>query len=122
MKTKLLLLILLAAAAAETFAAHRLTVRIDNVRNNSGNILLMAVPKTGEPAYAMTEAAAGVVTLTIDGMDADTAELSVMHDENGNRDLDRGEQGIPAEGYALKRVRLAGEKTEVTLRLIYPQE
>ena len=54
-----------------------------------------------------------------EGIDAETAEVSLLHDEDGDYKMKTGERG-PAEGYAAKKRALPAERNAVTIRLRYP--
>ena len=49
----------------------------------------------------MSPAKRGEVVATLEGIDAETAEVSLLHDEDGDYKMKTGERG-PAEGYAAK--------------------
>lgn len=74
-------------------------IKIDGIRNASGSLMIAA----GDPAdmssavFAMSPAAEGSVTITMNIPEGDTA-LNIFHDENGNFNLDRDTEGRPTEG------------------------
>ena len=68
---------------------------------------------------AESPAKRGEVVVTLEGIDAETAEVSLLHDEDGDYKMKTGERG-PAEGYAAKKRALPAERNAVTIRLRYP--
>lgn len=114
-------LLLLAATASTAAAAKSLTVTVRGVRSSRGNILVMAAAEGQEtPAYGMAAArtdSAVVVTLT--GIDAAAADVSLFHDEDGDFKMKSGDRG-PLEGYAAKRCKLPEAQNAATLTLYYP--
>ena len=69
--------------------------------------------------YGMAAARAGKVVVTLEGIEADAAELSLFHDEDGDYKMKMGERG-PAEGYATRKCKLPAEHNTATLKLYYP--
>ena len=87
---------------------------------DKGNILVMAkVAGQEQPVYGMAAARAGKVVVTLEGIEADAAELSLFHDEDGDYKMKMGERG-PAEGYATRKCKLPAEHNTATLKLYYP--
>lgn len=117
-------LFLLAAALILTTvsaAARNLEITVVDIRSDRGSILVMATVKGVEkPFYGMAAANVGSVTVTLEGIDAETAEVSLFHDENGNFKMDMGDRG-PVEGYATRKCKLPGEQNTVTLKIYYPE-
>ena len=93
--------LLLAASfmlASTAVSAKTLEVTVSDIRNDKGNILVMAkVAGQEQPVYGMAAAKAGKVVVTLEGIEADAAELSLFHDEDGDYKLKMGDRG-PAEG------------------------
>lgn len=119
MKTLLLAAALVLSAAA---TAKSLEISVPNVRNDKGAILVMAVAAGSEqPVYAMSPAAKGTVTVTLQNLDADTAEVSLFHDEDGDFKMKQGERG-PVEGYATKKCKLPDAQNTVQMKIYYPAE
>ena len=88
------------AASAKT-----LEVTVSDIRNDKGNILVMAkVAGQEQPAYGMAAAKAGKVIVTLEGSDYK---------------LKMGDRG-PAEGYATRKCKLPAEHNTATLKLYYP--
>lgn len=117
-------LFLLAAAVILTTvsaAARNLEITVADIRSDRGSILVMATVKGVEkPFYGMAAAKAGSVSVTLEGIDAETAEVSLFHDENGNFKMDMGDRS-PVEGYATHKCKLSGEQNTVTLKIYYPE-
>lgn len=119
MKTILLAAALLASAAA---TAKTLEISISNVRNDQGSILVMAsVAGQDQPVYAKAPAKKGLVTVTLAGLAADAAEVSLFHDEDGDYRMKQGDRG-PVEGYAARKCKLPSEENKVSMKLYYPAE
>ena len=101
--------------ASTAVSAKTLEVTVSDIRNDKGNILVMAkVAGQEQPVYGMAAAKAGKVVVTLEGIETDAAELSLFHDE-----LKMGERG-PAEGYATRKCKLPAEHNTATLKLYYP--
>lgn len=115
--------LLLAASfmlASTAVSAKTLEVTVSDIRNDKGNILVMAkVCRAGTAVYGMAAAKAGKVIVTLEGIEADTAEISLFHDEDGDYKLKMGDRG-PAEGYATRKCKLPAEHNTATLKLYYP--
>lgn len=95
-------------------------IQIENVRNDKGNVLGMAkIPGVTEPMFQMVKAAKGAVTLELKGIHAESVEVSIFHDENGNYQLEMGERG-PLEGYVTKKYKLKAAGNPFNLSLYYP--
>lgn len=119
MKTTLILLLLALATVA---SAKPLKVTIPNVRSDKGTLLVMATADgSDKPVYGMTEAKTGAVELTLDMPDTDTAQVSIIHDQDGDYQMKMGAQG-PEEGYARKQCTCTGETPEVEIALTYPAQ
>ena len=99
---------------------HLLEITVTDIRSDKGNVLAMAkVAGHEQPVYGMSPAKRGEVVVTLEGIDAETAEVSLLHDEDGDYKMKTGERG-PAEGYAAKKRALPAERNAVTIRLRYP--
>lgn len=110
----------LLAQVVKSDSTTSVTVKITNVRSEKGRILVMAhVPGREDPVYAMTDAREGEVTLELKGINGNSAEISLFHDENGNFKMDMGERG-PVEGYATKKWKFREGVPEVKVTLYYP--
>lgn len=122
MKTLHLLLTALVALASVAASAKTLEITVPDVRSEKGNMLVMAkVAGQEQPVYGMSPARTGQVVVTLEGIDADAAEISLFHDEDGDYKMKMGQRG-PAEGYAAKKCKLPAERNAVTLKLHYPAE
>lgn len=110
------------ALASMAASAKTLEVTVSDIRSDKGSILVMAKAAGQEqPVYGMAAAKTGKVAVTLEGIDAETAEVSLFHDEDGDYKMKTGERG-PAEGYATQKCRLAAERNTVTMKLCYPSE
>lgn len=88
MKTLHLLLAASFMLASTAVSAKTLEVTVSDIRNDKGNILVMAkVAGQEQPVYGMAAAKAGKVVVTLEGIEADAAELSLFHDEDGDYKL-----------------------------------
>lgn len=120
MKTLHLLLTAGLALASLAASAKTLEVTVADIRNDKGAILVMAkVAGQEQPVYGMAAAKVGKVVVTLEGLDADVAEVSLFHDEDGDYKMKTGERG-PVEGYAMKKCKLPEDRNAATLRLYYP--
>lgn len=105
----------LSAAQAKT-----LEITVDGIRNDRGNILVMAQAAGQEkPVYGMAAARKGAVTVTLAGIDAASVEVSLFHDEDGDYRMKTGDRG-PLEGYATRTCKLPAEKNAAKALLYYP--
>jgi uncharacterized protein (DUF2141 family) len=101
------LLICVAAMPSLAWAAS-VQVTVQGVRNGHGSVLV-ALCTSAEflrphcAWKASTPAAAGTVTLRIDGVPPGTYAAQAFHDENGNGRLDRSLLGLPEEGMGFSR-------------------
>ena len=65
--------------------ARTIIVEIGNIRDNHGNILVMAQSgKDTKPVYGMAKSEKGKVTIRLENVDWEKFDLSVFHDENEN--------------------------------------
>ena len=120
MKAWKLVLTVVFALASVAAAAKTLEITVTDIRSDKGNVLAMAkVAGREQPVYGMSPAKRGEVVVTLEGIDAETAEVSLLHDEDGDYKMKTGERG-PAEGYAAKKCTLPAERNTVTIRLCYP--
>lgn len=120
MKAWKLVLTVVFALASVAAAAKTLEITVTDIRSDKGSILVMAkVAGQKQPVYGMSPVKRGEVVVTLEGIDADAAEVSLFHDEDGDYKMKMGERG-PAEGYAAKKCTLPAERNTVTIRLRYP--
>ena len=106
------MLIALAASGIAPAAALELTVTVSDLRSCSGQLLFAlyddpdAYPNDGERAVsrqlAQPALRAGTIgaRFTVPELIPGTYAVSVVHDEDGDRELDTGLFGIPVEGVA----------------------
>jgi len=122
MKTLRILFATGLAFASTVVSAKTLVVTVSDVRNDKGNILVMAkIAGQEKPVFSMTPAKPGKVELTLENIDADAAEISFFHDEDGDYKMKMGERG-PVEGYGSKKCKLKEEHNATTIKLYYPTE
>ena len=97
-----------AAAAAKTYT---LTVHVEGVNNDGGNIgVLVFQNERGWPEERLialkdevVPAHPGTVTVVIPGLPAGDYGVSIAHDVNKNRKLDKNFLGVPTEGYGISQ-------------------
>lgn len=103
--------------------ARTVIVEITRVRNDQGNVLVMArAGKETKPVYGMAKAQKGKLTIRLESVVWEKFDLSIIHDENENWQMDLLEGKGPAEGYALKSCEARGEETTIKVRLYYPSK
>ena len=101
--------------------ARTVIMEITQVRNDQGNVLVMAqAGKDTEPIYGMAKAQKGQLTIRLESVVWEKFDLSIVHDENENWQMDLRDGKGPAEGYALKSCVTKGEETTIKVRLYYP--
>jgi|SRR5271165_458790 len=99
------------SAFSTACAASDLTITIDNLRNNSGQVFLCVFSAEsslsalfpdcarGNPAQSVRlPIQAGKATVTFKGLKDGTYAVAMIHDENNNGELDTNLLGIPTEG------------------------
>ena len=120
MKTILLSLAIICANIATS--KEDITLNIKGINNNDGNILVMASSKSLKNPIMKLEKATkdGVEIKIVIPDNVEELEFSIMHDENSNYKMDTTEQGVPMEGYALKKININEDSSEYTIRLTYP--
>ena len=120
MKAWKLVLTVIFALASVAAAAKTLEITVTDIRSDKGNVLAMAkVAGREQPVYGMSPAKRGEVVVTLKGIDAETAEVSLLHDEDGDYQMKTGDRG-PLEGYAARKCKLPAEKNTAKIRLYYP--
>ncbi len=97
--------IILGAASA---AAGDVTVRVENVRNSSGSILVaICTPEAFLSLHCAhhgrAKAREGTAEVTVGDVPPGSYAVQAIHDENENRELDRNLIGLPREGLAISR-------------------
>ena len=119
MKTLLAMLAALALGSAAS-TAKTLEITVEDVRSDKGQILVMAAAAGQEqPVYGKADAKKGSVVVTLTGLEADTVEVSLFHDEDGDFKMKTGSRG-PQEGYAVRKCKLPADTNAAKLRLCYP--
>ncbi len=128
-------------STATTAAAAELRVDVTGLRSGDGEVHLavFATPETFPDSDAMlaeaiVRATAAGVHWVFSGLKPGTYALAVYHDENENREFDRGFLGIPLEGYGFSNdaqvffgppdfadaaVTVPGTGARITIRMIY---
>ncbi len=98
---------LYAILVTQFIAADTLRVVIENVASSEGNIMLEILSTEAEfngesPAVAaiIQRAQTGKMTFTTDALPPGEYAIRVMHDKNGNGELDSNFVGIPKEPWA----------------------
>jgi uncharacterized protein (DUF2141 family) len=95
----------LAASAAPAFAED-LTIKLLGVEARGGKVLIAVYTQADfqkKPAYtAIADAPAkkGEVVVTIKDVAPGTYSFSALHDENGDMQMQRNPNGMPAEGWS----------------------
>lgn len=122
MKIQHLLLSAGLVLATLSATAKTLEITVKDVRNDKGAILVMAkVAGQEQPVFGKAAAKAGKVVVTLEGIDADAAEVSLFHDEDGDYQMKTGDRG-PVEGYATKKCKLPQERNTASMTLYYPTD
>ncbi len=100
------LIALAALTACHTAGAATLTVKAEGFDNSDGFVRIQlaaseAAWQNQEKAHSarVEKAVEGTMTLTFNDLPAGTYALRLIHDENGNDQLDTNMVGIPKEGY-----------------------
>lgn len=87
-----------------SFAQSSLTVNIQNLKNENGDILIGLYDNASNFPRKVSTGKVVKVTdremhVTFSDVKPGNYAVSVLHDENQNKDLDQGRLGIPKEGY-----------------------
>ncbi|MDR2936588.1 MAG: DUF2141 domain-containing protein [Rikenellaceae bacterium] len=103
---KLFLTVACAAAALILAAQNKLTLTVDGVTENKGNLMVALFDETGWPKFtpvageiASVKGTSVTVTIDLSGVPAGDYAIALFQDENGNRRLDMGLTGLPLEPY-----------------------
>ena len=129
------------ALPATPAAAAELQVEVTGLRSGDGAVHLAvfatpaAFPRSEAMlAEAIVRAKAAGVHWVFAGLEPGTYALAVYHDENENREFDRGFLGIPLEGFGFSNdaqvffgppdfadaaVTVPGKGTRITIRMTY---
>jgi len=92
------------------FAAegHQLTVHLNNIKNDQGNIVVelysdSATFRKSAKALKIIKqpATAGTVTIVFSGLEGGSYAVLTYHDEDGNNQMNKRFGMIPTEGYGL---------------------
>lgn len=121
MKTSILFLLGAALSACTmTAAAKSLEIKVEKIRSDKGSILLMVkTDDRAEPIFRMSEARREGVGFRIDSLASQTVEVSLLHDENANYQMDKDENGMPLEGFGGKKCNLTEEASSVRISMTY---
>ncbi|HMG94433.1 MAG TPA: DUF2141 domain-containing protein [Chryseolinea sp.] len=85
-------------------AQNNLEVKIDNIKNDKGDILIgLYTDGTNFPRKTtdgrIVKASKDGVIVAFHDLKPGPYAISVLHDENSNKDMDQSKIGIPTEGY-----------------------
>ena len=120
---KSLVFIVLGIICSQTIAfAQEVKVEVRGIRSAKGNILVMAqADQESKPVYAMIAAAKDTVTVILKDVPWKEFQILLFHDENGNWELDKNDQGIPVEGYAREKCKKERDAPVIVkTKLYYP--
>ncbi len=98
----------LALAAAGSAEAGPLRVEVEGVRSAAGSVLVAlcseeAFLRAGCERASSAPARPGVTAVWLQDVPAGVFAIQAVHDENGNRRLDRTVLGLPREGMGFSR-------------------
>jgi len=99
-----IILILLFTARIFAQAQNNLEVKIDKIQNDRGDILVgLFSDEKDFPRHTsigkMAKASMDGVTVEFTDLKPGIYAISVLHDENSNKDMERTKIGIPKEGF-----------------------
>ena len=83
-----------------------ITVQIDGLKNKNGYVGIALFDGQGDfpegdgLAEKYVEADGSSIEVTFEGLEPGTYAIAVLHDENGNEEMDYNEYGMPLEGFA----------------------
>jgi uncharacterized protein (DUF2141 family) len=85
-------------------AQNSLEVKIDKIKNDHGDILIGLYTEGhnfpgGTNDRRIVKASKNGVTVAFDDLKPGPYAVSVLHDENSNKDMDQNKIGIPKEGF-----------------------
>lgn len=107
---RLLLFPLVLLACSLSFAQHTLTIEIHNVRALDGEILVAVYDRPGAwldknqlKFESRAKARNGSATITIPAVPPGSYGIAILHDRNGNEEMDTNMLGVPLEGYGFSR-------------------
>lgn len=84
----------------------KLTVQVDGLKNKNGYVAIGLFDRysdfpDGDALFSKyVEADGGSVEVTFEGLEEGEYALAILHDENGNEEMDYNEYGMPQEGFA----------------------
>lgn len=92
--------------AQDTKTGNDITVIIENITNNNGNVLLgLHTAETFMKGQGIKTVEANIVdgkiTVTFKNIEAGTYAIMALHDENKNKRMDYLETGMPKESYGM---------------------
>jgi len=100
MKNLFSLFFLLSVLPLSSFSQLALTIEINDLRNNSGQILLEFSNEKGEKITGVTQNIVGnKCVIVINNLKEGKYAFKYFHDENKNESLDLKWMAIPKEGY-----------------------
>jgi len=115
---KRLFVVAAALAWALSASAKELTLRVANVRSDSG--LLLVAANGANPAYARAAAVRDTMEIVLRNVSGESITCTLLHDEDGDYRMTTDAAGKPAEGYAFVTCSLAGEAPHCDVVLTYP--
>lgn len=83
-----------------------ITVQIDGLKNKNGYVAIglfdrySDFPEGDDLQSKYVEANGSSVEVIFEGLEPGTYAIAVLHDENGNEEMDYNEYGMPQEGFA----------------------
>lgn len=104
--TTILSLALMLGGTIEKPKTVTITVQIDGLKNKNGYVAIALFdgygdfPEGEELVGKYVEADGSSIEVTFEGLEPGTYALAVLHDENGNEEMDYNEYGLPLEGFA----------------------
>lgn len=110
MKTLSLIITLLFAVtltqAQENSEGKTITVTIENIKNNKGNVLLSlhtqsTFMKGKGIKNEQSKIVDGKITVTFKNVEPGTYAIMALHDENENNQMDFDDNGMPKESYGM---------------------
>ncbi len=121
MKQVLIIALVIICSQVSAFAQD-VKVEVRGIRSEKGSIMVMAQKDANsKPVFAMVKAVKGKVEVLLKDVPWEQCQISLFHDENGNGEMDRNEQGMPIEGYAREKYKKEQETPVVMkIKLYYP--
>jgi uncharacterized protein (DUF2141 family) len=137
--TRWIVVLLATASFGAGAAAEDVTVRVENLRNGEGSVLVaICTPDVFLSRqcrhHARTKARPGSAEVTVADVPPGSYAVQAIHDENDNLELDRNVVGLPREGVGFSRdapmrhgpprfsdaaVKIGGNSGSVTLSMRY---